>query len=58
MKGEILVRKLLATKEEKVQFIINHLLKMKGLEFINSDEINACNLAIRRLRSTLPKENK
>lgn len=47
---------ILKTKEEKIQFIINHLQKMKGLEFINRDEIDACNLAIRRLKITLSKE--
>lgn len=45
----------LKTKEEKIQFIINHLEKMKGLEFIDSDKISACNLTIKRLRSSLTK---
>ena len=49
------MRRVLETKEDKIQFIINHLQKMKGLDFIDSDEISACNLAIRRLRSTLTK---
>ena len=49
------MRRLLETKEEKIEFIIRHLQKMKGLDFIDSDEISACNLAIRRLRSSLTK---
>jgi hypothetical protein len=50
------MRELLETKEEKIHFIINHLEKMKGLEFIDKDEISSCNLAIRRLRNSLPKK--
>jgi len=55
IKGEFNMRRLLETKEEKIEFIIRHLQKMKGLDFIDSDEISACNLAIRRLRSSLTK---
>ena len=46
------------TKEDKIQFIIRHLEKMKGLDFIDKDEINACNLATRRLRRTLTDKDK
>jgi len=53
---EMFMRDILKTKEEKIQFIIGHLQRMKGLEFIDHDEISACNLAIRRLKRTLPKE--
>jgi hypothetical protein len=48
----------LKNNEEKIQYIINHLQKMKWLEFINSDEVSACNLVIKRLRKSLSKDIK
>lgn len=49
------MRRLLKTKIEKYEFIINYLRRMKGLEFIDKDEIDACNLAIRLMCNHLKK---
>ena len=47
------MKRVLETKEAKIEFIIYKLEWLKGLEFIGKDEISACNLAIRRLRNSI-----
>lgn len=49
------MRNILKSKNEKAQFIINKLEWLKGLEFIDNDEIGACNLAIQVLKDFISK---
>lgn len=51
----------MTTKLEKLDFIINKLNNLKGLEFIDSDEIaavNYANMILRRTREKLDKAKK
>ncbi len=45
----------LSTKQEKLQYIINELSFLKGLEFIDQDEIDAANYAINILSRHIKK---
>lgn len=46
------------TRTEKINFIINELERLKGLEFIEYYEIDACNVAQKILRKEINTKKK
>lgn len=48
----------LETKQQKIEYIMNNLEHLKGLEFIYPDEVKACNYAKRILRDYMKKISK
>ena len=56
-RGDIM-REWIETKEDKLNFIIEKLNYLIGLEFVQTDEIKSCKLAIRILKREIKKIEK
>lgn len=52
------MRKRIETKQEKLEFIIRELKRLKGLEFIDDDEVSAVNYACLILRNRIKELDK
>lgn len=52
------MRKRIETKQEKLEFIIRELKRLKGLEFIYDDEVGAMNYACLILRNRIKELDK